>query len=88
MPHYIALSAKYQVITEDGGYRYPFSVNCVTVGSDYDTVKRNLGGTGSCDDSGHFRVLCETEHLRLSLIGDENTVHTIMLRIRESKPVS
>ena len=86
VPEHLLLSADWTLIPEEGGERYPVTVNCVTIGSTYEEVKERLGEPGShYTDDGHFSLTVDTESLHLSVSGFQDRVRTILIHDRNGK---
>ena len=85
VPDHLDLGAKWTVTTEEGKDRYPVSVNCVTIGSDFDELAAQIGADEGTDSSGHFRVQCQSESIRIVFSGNNGTVDTIIIHSRNNK---
>ena len=87
--HELTLNALWCITADDGSARYPFSVNCVTVGSTLEELTARIGTSdqdsipdqenSDPDALTRFHVRCSTETVSIMFSGDHDTVDTIIL---------
>lgn len=88
----LELEVSWCVPAADDSVRYPFSVNCVTIGSSYQDLLERIGlseqdSLYEPDDSDEsepdwFTVHCSTESVNIVFWGSQNVVRTVYLTER------